>query len=293
MMSPWLLAARPKTLPAAVIPVLVGTALAERTGSFDAIPALLCLVFALLVQIGTNYANDYYDGIKGSDTEKRIGPQRAVATGLVTPQAMKRATKLVLCLAFFAGLGLIPYGGWLLLVVGIASLICAVAYTGGPYPLGYHGWGDVFVVLFFGFIAVGFTFYVQTGYFAKEAWLSGLGVGLVINNILVVNNYRDIEEDRIAGKRTLAVRLGRPFAYLLYMGSYAVALLVPVALAAMGSLAWWAVIILPAAVLPSVLLNGYLLKRTQSPQDYNKALGQTAKSVIFYGIAFSLSLMLG
>lgn len=292
-MSPWILAARPKTLPAAVMPVVLGTALADRTGSFDAIPALLCLLFALLIQIATNYANDYYDGIKGTDTEKRLGPQRAVATGLVTPAQMKRATAVVLTLAFLVGLALIPFGGWWLLGVGLASLICAVAYTGGPYPLGYHGWGDVFVVLFFGLIAVGFTFYVQTGYFANAAWLGGLGMGLVINNILIVNNYRDVEEDRAAGKKTIVVRFGRNFAYGLYLASYAVALLTPAALAAQGILVWWSAAIVPVALLPTVLLNGYLLKRARTAPEFGKALGQSAKAVIFYGFAFSLTLVVG
>ncbi len=292
-MSPWILAARPKTLPAAVMPVVLGTALAERAGSFDGVPALLCLLFALLVQIATNYANDYYDGIKGTDTEKRLGPQRAVATGLVTPAQMKRATGIVLALAFLTGLALIPYGGWWLLGVGIASLICAVAYTGGPYPLGYHGWGDVFVVIFFGLIAVGFTFYVQTGYFANEAWLAGLGMGLAVNNILIVNNYRDVDEDRIAGKKTIVVRFGRSFAYGVYLGSYLVALLTPALLAAMGSLIWWATLIVPVALMPTVVLNSYLLKKARTPPEYGKALGQTAKAVIFYGIAFSLTLVVG
>ncbi|MGE9294073.1 MAG: 1,4-dihydroxy-2-naphthoate polyprenyltransferase [Puniceicoccales bacterium] len=292
-MSPWILAARPKTLPAAVMPVVLGCALADRAGAFEAIPAGLCLLFALLIQIGTNYANDYYDGIKGTDTDKRIGPQRAVATGLVTPASMKAGTVIVLGLAFLVGLALIPYGGWWLLGVGIASLICAVAYTGGPYPLGYHGWGDVFVIIFFGFIAVGFTYYVQAKSFSGAAWLAGLGMGLVVNNILIVNNYRDIDEDRISGKRTIVVRFGRPFAYGVYIGSYIVALIIPAILAALGMIAWWACLIVPVAMLPTVILNSYLIKKSRTAPEYGKTLAQTAKAVIFYGIAFSLTLVLG
>ncbi|MEM9227118.1 MAG: 1,4-dihydroxy-2-naphthoate octaprenyltransferase, partial [Verrucomicrobiota bacterium] len=157
----WLLAARPKTLPAAVIPVALGTALAASDGRFQLIPAFVCVLFALLIQVGTNFANDYFDYRSGADNEHRIGPTRAVAAGLVPPALMWRATLVVLTLAFGLGLILIAYGGWWLLLIGVLSVLCAVAYTGGPYPLGYHGLGDVFVVVFFGFIAVMFTYYVQ------------------------------------------------------------------------------------------------------------------------------------
>ncbi|MFP4157899.1 MAG: 1,4-dihydroxy-2-naphthoate octaprenyltransferase, partial [Opitutales bacterium] len=159
----WLSATRPKTLPAAVCPVLVGSSLAYESGSFAWVPALLCLGFALLIQVGTNFANDYLDGIKGTDTKERIGPQRAVANGWIEAVVMRRAAIAVLAAAFCLGLGLIPFGGWWLLVVGIASVVCAWLYTGGPYPLAYHGLGDVFVVLFFGFVAVGCTYFVQSG----------------------------------------------------------------------------------------------------------------------------------
>jgi 1,4-dihydroxy-2-naphthoate octaprenyltransferase len=291
MISPWILAARPKTLPAAVMPVLLGSALAWHAGGFAPLPALICLGFALLVQIGTNYANDYYDGIKGTDTPQRLGPTRAVASGLIKPEAMWRGTLVVLGAAFVLGLTLVSYGGWWLVAVGAASLLCALAYTGGPYPLGYHGWGDVFVIAFFGLIAVAFTFYVQTGAFAQEAWLAGLAMGLVVNNILVVNNYRDEAEDRRAGKRTLVVRFGRRFGLCLYAGSYLVSLLIPIGLGAMGYFSWPIMLIMPASMIGIIVLNVALLQRAQTAEDFNRVLAQTAKSVVFYGISFSAAVL--
>jgi len=293
MGSIWITAARPKTLVAAVMPVLLGSAFAYREQSLEILPALICLCFAILVQVGTNYANDYYDGVKGTDTEKRIGPQRAVASGQILPNVMLQATLVVLAVAFLLGLSLIYYGGWWLLPVGLASIIAAVAYTGGPYPLGYHGWGDVFVVIFFGLVAVPFTYYVQMGSFAWPVFAAGLGMGLVINNILVVNNYRDLEEDRQAGKRTLIVRLGRPFGFGLYIVSYLVALLIPVGLGLYGILPLWISLLVPVAMALSVILNSMLLRRSQTAADYLTVLGQTAKSVVFYGLAFSIAVVLG
>ena len=159
----WVEAARLRTLPAAIIPVLVGTALAASQGAANYTAAALCLSFALLVQIGTNYANDYYDFIHGADTAQRVGPRRAVAAGLVSPAAMRRAMALIMIVAFLVGLGLIRFGGWWLLPIGVGSILCGIAYTGGPYPLGYNGLGDIFVFLFFGLVAVTTTYYVQAG----------------------------------------------------------------------------------------------------------------------------------
>lgn len=212
----WLEATRPKTLPAAVAPVILGTGLAYVDEGFQFLPALICLLFALLIQIGTNFANDYLDGIKGTDTAKRIGPIRAVANGLIAPEVMQRVTIITLAMAFCVGLTLIQFGGWWLLLIGCSSVLCAWLYTGGPYPLAYHGLGDIFVLVFFGWVAVGCTYYVQVGSLSLDAWLLGLGSGLLVNNILVVNNYRDVDEDRIANKRTLVVRFGRRFAQRQY-----------------------------------------------------------------------------
>ena len=281
---------RPKTLPAAVVPVLLASSLACADGGFDWRAAAICLAFALLFQIGTNFSNDYLDGIKGTDTEARLGPRRAVASGLIAPATMKRATILVLAVGFFVGLGLIPFGGWWLLAVGVASVACAWLYTGGPYPLAYHGLGDVFVVLFFGFVAVGCTYYVQTGTISCVVVLMGLGCGLLVNNILVVNNYRDLDEDRAARKRTLVVFFGRRFAQIQYYVSALFA----------GSvvLGFWAIGYGPfvfMALLPVVyaLILGGRLSAADGARDFLEALKGSAKVVAAYGVLFSAGLLLG
>ncbi len=226
-LSIWLSATRPRTLPAALAPVLVGSALAAKAGAFKPSAALLCLIFALLAQIAANFANDYYDFIKGADGEKRTGPRRAVASGLVSPGTMWRATLGVCCAAFLVGLGLLPFGGWPLLVIGLASLVCAVAYTGGPYPLGYNGLGDVFVFLFFGLVAVMTTLFVQAGTVTLLSVACACALGALAVNILVANNYRDVETDALAGKRTLVVRFGKRFAKGQFIGAHLLSLLPP------------------------------------------------------------------
>ncbi|WP_309384214.1 1,4-dihydroxy-2-naphthoate polyprenyltransferase [Cerasicoccus frondis] len=285
----WILAARPKTLPAAIAPVLVGTALAAHNGVFDLAPALICLAFALLIQIGTNFANDYFDFVQGADTKERIGPTRAVAAGLVSPDAMRIAMIIVLSLAFIVGLSLVYWGGLWLVVIGIVSIICAVAYTGGPYPLGYNGLGDIFVFIFFGLIAVGFTYYVQAGAFSHVAWLLGAGVGALSTNLLVVNNYRDLETDRVAGKRTLVVRWGRKAAWRQYIISVMLALGIPVGLALSGF--GWA-LLLPLGMAPLGILLCVLLQRAQTRDDFQLVLAQTAKLLLFYSGLLSVGLVL-
>lgn len=272
-LTPWILAARPKTLPAAVAPVLLGSALAAADDAFAWLPALLCTLFALLVQIGTNYVNDYEDHRRGADTADRLGPTRAVASGLVTPAAMRRAAVLVFALAFLAGCGLLVYGGWWLLLVGVASLVSGWAYTGGPYPLGYHGWGDVFVFVFFGLIAVGFTHYVQAGALSAVAFAAGVLPGALATQLILVNNFRDRESDARAGKRTLAVRLGRRGTLLESAWLYAVAYAVPVVLwqAGYGTHQLWALATLPAAV-----LLWRQLARPRAGRAYNGLLARQA-----------------
>ncbi len=285
----WLLAARPKTLPAAVIPVLLGTAIAVQMGGFRLIPALVCAAFALLIQVGTNFANDYFDFKQGADTVDRIGPTRAVAAGLIPPRIMLRATVIVLALAFLVGLILVSYGGVWLLLVGAVSIVCALAYTGGPYPLGYHGLGDVFVILFFGLVAVMFTGFVQTGTFTWPGFWVGLGCGLMTNNILVVNNARDIKTDREAGKLTLPARLGMRFAVLQYGGSVLIACAVPDLLVRAGFSGW---VFLSLLVLPlGVFLTLYLAK-ARTPQHFHWLLARTAQLLIVYGLLLSLGIVL-
>jgi 1,4-dihydroxy-2-naphthoate octaprenyltransferase len=284
----WLEATRPKTLPAALVPVLLASSLAYVDGCFNWRAATICFLFALLIQIGTNFANDYLDGIKGTDTDKRLGPRRAVATGLIAPATMKRATILVLAIGFCIGLGLIPFGGWWLLVVGVASVACAWLYTGGPYPLAYNGLGDVFVVLFFGFVAVGCSYYVQVGTISFDALLLGLGCGLLVNNLLVVNNYRDVEEDLAARKRTLVVFFGRKFARVQYILSV---LLAGVVVIYFGMRGYGLYLLIALAPIAFGLVQGRRLSAAESAQDFLELLKGSAKVVFAYGVLFSVGLL--
>lgn len=222
----WLEAARPKTLTASVSPVLVGSALAWREGMFRPGAAALCFFVAFLAQIASNFANDYFDFKKGADGENRVGPERAVASGWITPQAMLRATLLTLAAACAAGCMLLFYAGWELIPVGVAIAVCVLAYSAGPFPLAYNGLGDVCVLLFYGIIPVCFTYYVQTLSFSLFSFLMSLAVGLLSVNILVVNNYRDYAEDKAARKRTTIVLFGRRFGRILYLANGLAALLI-------------------------------------------------------------------
>jgi 1,4-dihydroxy-2-naphthoate octaprenyltransferase len=282
--SVWIEATRPKTLPAAVAPVLVGTALAAHGGSADYAAAGLCLLFALLIQIGTNFANDYYDFIQGADSASRVGPRRAVAAGLVRPEVMKRAMVAVFALAFAVGLGLIAWGGPGLILIGVASIACGVAYTGGPFPLGYNGLGDLFVFVFFGLVAVGATFFVQTGEVTVNAILASIPIGLLAANILVVNNYRDVETDRAAGKRTLVVRFGRGAARAQFDASLVVALAMPFVLWARGFSPW---VLAPLLLAPVAWRQARRLKASETPAELIALLGDTGKLVAGYAVLLS------
>lgn len=285
----WLAAARPRTLPAAVAPVLVGSALAWRDGVFDARAAGLCLVFGLLVQIGTNFANDYFDFVKGADTAARVGPRRAVAAGLIAPATMRAAMWAVFAAAFASGLGLIVWGGPWLMVIGVASIVCGIAYTGGPWPLGYHGLGDVFVFVFFGLVAVGATYFVQAGRVTIDALLAAVPIGLLTANILVVNNYRDVDTDAAAGKRTLVVRFGRGFARAQFAGSLLIALAMPAVFFVRSRQAWC---LLPLALLPLARRHLARLRESKSPSELIELLGDTGKLLAIYAVLFALGVTL-
>lgn len=286
----WVSAARPRTLPAALAPVLAASALAWRDGDFKALPALICLAFALLIQIGTNFANDYYDFIKGADTAERVGPRRAVVSGLIAPQVMKRVMWVVFASAFLVGLALLGYGGWPLLVIGVASILCGVAYTGGPYPLGYNGLGDIFVFIFFGLVAVEATYFVQAEVLNLDSWLIGIGIGALAANILVVNNYRDVETDARAGKRTLVVRFGRGFARGQFVLSHVVALGVLIALGfGDGSL-----LLLGACAVGCGAFawnQRSRLKRATTPAELIQLLGSTGAYLAIYAGILALLLV--
>ncbi len=287
----WIQAARPKTLVAAVAPVLVGAGLAAHDGVFAALPVLAALLGALLIQIGTNLANDYYDFVRGADTSERVGPVRVTQAGLLAPATVRNAMILVLAAAMVPGAYLVAAAGWSIVWIGLVSIACAVLYTGGPAPLAYHGLGDLFVFVFFGLVAVGGTYLVQAHTWPVDAWLAGAGVGALSTAVLVVNNLRDIGTDAAAGKRTLAVRLGRTGTRSEYGLLLAVAAAVPpIGVAALGWPAWSLVAlrVAPRAVAPA--RAGFT---HSSPHDLRAALPGTARVLTLYGAALALGLALG
>ncbi len=285
----WLLAARPRTLTAACVPVIVGTAVAWVSGGVRWGPALAALFGALLLQVGANLANDVFDFEKGADTAERLGPLRVVQAGLLSPRAVRAGMVVVFALAMLIGVYLIAAGGWVVLAIGIASVLAALAYTGGPYPLGYHGFGDLLVMLFFGFVAVAGTALVQVDRVPALAWLAAVPVGSLITAILVVNNLRDIQTDARAGKRTLAVRLGERGAVLEYLALVAAAYVVPLLLYVTQQAG-------PAILLPFVTLpTAVRLVRTVSStrgRALNPLLGRTAMLVMFHGVTFATGIVL-
>lgn len=285
----WVSAARPRTLTAAISPVVVGSALAGRDHRFDPGAAGLCLAFALLVQVGTNFANDYYDFLHGADTAERVGPRRAVASGLVRPEQMRGAMAGTFAAAFALGLGLIHWGGPWMIAIGVASILCGVAYTAGPWPLAYVGLGDVFVFVFFGLVAVGATYFVQAGRITGAAVLAGVPIGLLAANILLVNNYRDAETDAAANKRTLVVRFGRGWARAQFVASLAVALAVPVLLAA-GGLGPWC--LLPLLVAPLAFSQARRLSAAGTPAKHVALLGATGMLLAAYAALFAAGILL-
>ena len=289
MLGDWIGAARPKTLAAAVMPVVLGGALAWDIGDFDLIPVLLCLGFAILVQIGANFANDYFDFLKGADTPERLGPPRAVASGRISLSAMKRATAGVFAAAVLCGSGLIYFGGWWLLLIGALCIGSALAYTGGPYPLGYHGLGEVFVFIFFGLVAVMFTFYLQSGYFNQESLLAAIVAGALTANILVVNNCRDAETDARSGKMTLAARWGRKFACYEYQMFSLVALAATVLLWRLGA---GIGVLLPVAIWPMSLILRRRLVKAREGREYNELLGATALFLVLYSGLLAVGIVL-
>jgi 1,4-dihydroxy-2-naphthoate polyprenyltransferase len=286
----WLMAARPRTLPAAVAPVLVGTALAGYAGVFHVLRFAAALVGSILIQVGTNLSNDYSDARRGADAEDRLGPVRVTAGGLVPPRQVLIATYVTFALAVLAGVYLIVVAGWQLLLVGAASILAGVAYTGGPKPYGYEGLGEVFVFLFFGIVAVAGSYFVQVRHLDWEAFALAVPVGLLAAAILVVNNVRDIDSDRRAGKRTLAVRLGREptrtlFAVVVYL-AYA---LTPVTWIFGPATAW---VLLPWVTLPLATRVVRFVRNHADGLTLNQALAQTGMLQLAFCILLSAGLLL-
>jgi 1,4-dihydroxy-2-naphthoate octaprenyltransferase len=287
----WLMAARPRTLPAAVAPVLVGTALAATQGTFKPLTFVAAMLGALFIQVGTNLSNDYSDARRGADTEDRLGPVRVTAGGLVPPRQVLIATYIAFGAAVLAGAYLIATAGWVLLLVGAASILAGVLYTGGPRPYGYEGLGEVFVFLFFGVVAVAGSFYAQTEELAWEAFVLAIPVGLLASAILVVNNVRDLETDRRAGKRTLAVRLGRQGARGLYGGMLAAAFVTAPFPWLFGGDALDAWLLLPWLAIPLAIPVARIVRERTDGPSLNAALAKTGMLQLVFCILLSAGLL--
>jgi len=269
--------------------VIAGSALAFADGRFQAGPALAALVGALLIQIATNFANDVFDYKKGADTAERVGPTRATSAGWVTSGQMWTATLLTFGLAVMCGLYLTWVGGWPIVAIGLASIAAGLAYTGGPFPLGYNGLGDLFVFIFFGLVAVGGTYYVQAGEPTALVWWLAVGLGLLCVNIIVVNNLRDIETDRKAGKRTLAVRFGAAAARWQYVLCQAGAFLAMLGAWVTGVGSPW--ILLTWALLPLSIRWARFVWR-EDGRALNPALAASGQIELFYALLASLGLVI-
>jgi 1,4-dihydroxy-2-naphthoate octaprenyltransferase len=279
-------AVRPATLGLSIAPVAVGSACAASAGRFAVGPAVAALGGALLLQIGANLANDLFDHQKGADREDRLGPTRAVAAGLLTPAAVRTGMVAALAGALAIGVYLAWIGGPVVIVIGIASMICAVAYTGGPFPLAYHGLGELFVLLFFGLAAVAGTAFVEAGHVPPAAWWAWLPVGALAAAVLVVNNVRDRETDARAGKRTLAVRLGRRAGLAGHTALVAVAYAVPTLAAAVHGEPW---LLLPLSTAPLAVRELRAL-RAREGRALNASLAGTARLALLHGLALSAGL---
>ncbi|MFD1684995.1 1,4-dihydroxy-2-naphthoate polyprenyltransferase [Halobellus litoreus] len=298
----WVMAARPQTLPAAASPVVVGTGIAVHDGVFAVLPALAALVGAGLIQIGTNFANDYYDHVKGADTEEREGFTRVTAGGLIDPETVKRAMYLTFAASILLGTYLVYVGGVPILVIGLLSVASGIAYTGGPYPLGYHGLGDLFVFVFFGLVAVAGTYYVQAAAVLAAPFpvgippetlplavlVAALPVAALSTDILVVNNVRDKEEDATTGKRTLAVRFGYGFARAEFLSMLLLAYAVPLWFVRQPG--FTAAVALPYLTLPyAVGITRTVLEETEG-KVLNPTLERTGRLLAAYAVLFAVGL---
>lgn len=290
----WLLAARPKTLTAAVIPVLLGSALAFSDGEFKTPPALLCALFACGMQIAANFINDLFDYLKGSDRKDRLGPPRACAEGWITPGAMKLGIGIMLMVSCLAGLGLLfsvwgnlPHGGWELVVLGVVCVLFAFLYT---TILSYRGWGDLLVLVFFGFVPVGGTYYVQAYSLNMDVVVLSLVSGLAIDTLLMVNNYRDREQDALSGKRTLVVRFGEAFGRNMYLALGIAAVLLCLWFVHSGSLTLVEFIWAPCVYFYLHALTWRKMVHIRSGKELNRILGETSRNMLFLGLLLAVAL---
>lgn len=285
----WVMASRPKTLPAAMAPVLIGSAMAIESGGFHLLSCLAAVIGALLIQIGTNFANDYYDYKKGADEGERLGPTRVTQSGGVAPNTMRRATYIVFSLALLSGIYLVFRGGWPIVFIGLSSILFGILYTGGPYPLGYNGLADIFVLIFFGPVAVGGTFYVQTLDINNIVLIAGLSPGFFSVAILTVNNLRDIDNDKRVGKKTLAVRCGASFARLEYSASVLLGILIPILIVFLIEDKNYLLISLFSFIAAVPLIKKVY---TNKGRELNNVLASTGKLLLLYSILFSIGWLL-
>lgn len=282
----WLLASRPKTLTAAFIPVVIATALAYSDGCFKLIPALLCLCFAGFMQIAANFINDLFDYLRGTDCEDRLGPERACSQGWITPKAMKVGVGLTVMVACMVGCLLLFYGGWWLISVGVLCVCFAFLYT---TLLSYCGLGDLLVLVFFGLVPVAGTYYVQASALTPSVWMTSIACGLVIDTLLVVNNYRDRDTDKRVGKRTLIVFLGERFGRYLYVS---VGLLACCCCALLAFEGRFFAAFLPFLYLVPHMFTWRRMVQIFSGKALNGILGETSRNMLFFGILLSLGLLL-
>ena len=287
----WILAARPKTLPAALSPVVVGTALAFADGALAWLPALAAALGALLLQILSNFANDYSDFFRGADTPDRLGPTRVTSAGLIPPAAMRNAIIAVIGVSALVGLYLVWVGGWPILLIGVTGIVAALAYTGGPFPFGYYGLGELFVFLFFGVAAVCGPYYVQALTLTPAVVTASFAVGALVTAILVVNNYRDIDTDRRAGKRTMAVRLGRRGAQIEYAALLALAFVLPVVMWLMENAGVW--VMLSWLTLPLAVQLVQTLRSATDGPTLNKTLAGTARLGLLFSLLLAAGIVMG
>jgi len=286
--SPWLLAIRPKTLPAGAVPVVVGSAVAAADGAFSPAPAGVALVCALGIQVATNFINEIYDFRKGADGAERLGPTRTVSAGLISEKTMIRASVILLSAVFLLGLYLVALSGWPILLVGLLSMLFAWGYTGGPRPIAYSGLGDLFVFVFFGLVAVGGTCYGQARSLSPPVLLAAAAPGAFSVNILLCNNIRDIDTDRKVGKMTLPARIGAKRARMLYLLLTVSAYLVPFLLVPFGYSPWMLLSLLSSPLAVSMVRSLY---RSEG-RELNEVLAGTGKLMTLYGALFSLGILI-
>jgi 1,4-dihydroxy-2-naphthoate octaprenyltransferase len=286
----WVDAARPKTLAAAFVPVLVGASIAFNDGLINWTATSVALVCAFLIQIGTNFANDYFDFVKGADTDERIGFERATSAGLIAPKTMLLATVICMSFAFLFGLYLVWIGGTIVLIIGLLSLLFGILYTGGPFPLGYNGLGDVFVFVFFGIVAVMTTYFVNALEWSEDTFWASLAVGALCTNILVVNNLRDVEQDSKVGKRTLGVMFGETALKLEYSLMLLLAFAIPPHFYFQLNYEYW--VFLPFIIIPIAIRHAFTIWNEEDKRNLNDQLEKTARFMAIFGILFAIGIIL-